>query len=108
MTNQPDAERRQHERFPQVFEVHARGLRSFHTMDAPSKEPKEFDCRIHNLSNGGVCVLSSRPLQPSTFVCCTFPVFESPVSIPTLMQVRWSVKRGQKSPSYMSGLQFVV
>ena len=108
MTDLKVGERRQHERFPQVLEVHARGLRSFQTADAHPKEPKEFDCRIHNLSNGGVCVLSSRPLQPSTFVCCNFPVFDSPVSIPTLMQVRWSVKRGQKSPSYISGLQFVV
>ena len=108
MTNLPDGERRLHERFPQVFEVHARGLRSGHAAVAEPKEPKEFDCRIHNLSNGGLCVLGSRPLQPSTFVCCNFPVFDSPISIPTLMQVRWSVKRGQKSPSYISGLQFVV
>ena len=108
MTNLSDGERRRHERFPQVFEVHARGLLSGLTAVAEPKGPKEFDCRIHNLSNGGVCVLSSRPLQPSTFVCCTFPVFDSPVSIPTLLQVRWSVKRGQKSPSYISGLQFVV
>ncbi len=108
MTNPSDLERRQHERFPQVLEVHARGLRSFQTAGAQPKDLKEFDCRIHNLSNGGVCILSSKPLQASTFVCCKFPVFDSPVSIPTLMQVRWSVKRGQKSPSYMSGLQFVV
>jgi hypothetical protein len=102
-------ERRQHERFPQVFEVHARSLRSGPNEVAEPKGPQqEFDCRIHNLSNGGVCVLSSRPLQASTFVCCNFPVFDSPVSIPTLMQVRWTVKRGQKSPSFISGLQFVV
>jgi len=104
----PDGERRQHERFPQVFEVHARSLRSGQSAVAEPKEPREFDCRLHNLSNGGVCILSSRPLSPSTFLCCNFPVFDSPVSIPTLMQVRWTVKRGQKSPSYMSGLQFVV
>jgi hypothetical protein len=108
VNNHSDVERRQHERFPQVLEVHARGLRSFQTPGAQPKELKEFDCRLYNLSNGGVCILSSKPLQASTFVCCNFPVFESPVSIPTLMQVRWSVKQGQKSPSYMSGLQFVV
>jgi len=42
------------------------------------------------------------------FVCCSFPVFEAAVSIPTLMQVRWSIKRGNKSPNYIIGLQFVV
>lgn len=110
----PDGERRQHERFPQVLEVHARSLRPGPAAAAEPKEPKgpkgpkEFDCRLHNLSNGGVCILSSSPLQTSTFVCCNFQVFDSPVSIPTLMQVRWTVKRGQKSPSYISGLQFVV
>ena len=108
MSYLPDGERRQHERFPQVFEVHARTLRSGQEAGPEPKGPKEFDCRIHNLSNGGVCVLSSAPLAASTFVCCNFPVFDSPVSIPTLMQVRWTVKRGQKSPNYISGLQFVV
>jgi hypothetical protein len=108
VSNLPDGERRQHERFPQLLEVRARNLRSGQTAGAEPKGPKEFGCRIHNLSNGGVCVLSARPLQSATFVCCNFPVFDSPVSIPTLMQVRWTVKRGQKSPSYMSGLQFVV
>ena len=100
-----DRERRQHERFPQLLEVHARSLISG---DATSSVPKEFDGRLHNLSNGGVCILSSCPLQAAMFVYCNFPVFDSPVSIPALMQVRWTSKRGQRSPSYVSGLQFVV
>jgi len=88
-----------------MFEVHARSLLSGQTAGA---QPKEFDGRIHNLSNGGVCILSSSPLQADTFVCCNFPVFEAPISIPALMHVRWTVKRGTKSASYISGLQFVV
>lgn len=105
MTDSSDRERRQHERFPQVLEVHARSLLSGHTAGAA---PKEFHGRIHNLSNGGVCILSSSPLQADTFVRCDLPAFDVPVSIPTLMQVRWTAKRGLKSPGYMSGLQFVV
>jgi hypothetical protein len=85
--------------------VHARSLLSTQTAGAL---PKEFDGRIHNLSNGGMCILSSCALQAAMFVCCSFPVSDAPVSIPALMQVRWSVKRGHKSPSYISGLQFVV
>jgi PilZ domain len=100
-----DQERRQHERFPQVVEVHARSLLS---VPADGAQPKEFSGRIHNLSNGGICILSSSPLQAAMFLCCSFPVPDAPVSIPVLMQVRWSVKRGNKSPSYISGLQFVV
>ena len=105
MSPTSDQERRQHERFPQLLDVHARSLLS---VQATGGLPKEFDGRIHNLSNGGVCILSSQPLQASTFVCCSFPVPDAPVSIPALMQVRWSVKRGHKSPSYISGLQFVM
>ncbi len=100
-----EQERRQHERFPQALEVHARSLRSHETAGAPAKE---FQGRIHNLSNGGVCILSSTPLEASMFLCCSFPATDAPVSLPVLMQVRWCVKRGQKSPSYISGLQFVV
>jgi PilZ domain len=100
-----DQERRQHERFPQAIEVHARSLLSAQAAGPPAKE---FEGRIHNLSNGGICILSSCALQPAQFLCCSFPVSDAPVAIPALMQVRWSVKRGQKSPTYISGLQFVV
>jgi len=101
-----DRERRRYERFPQVLDVHARCLLS---AQAPANGPqKEFDGRLHNLSNGGICILSSSPLQPSTFLCCSFPVFEAPVAVPALMQVKWTVKRGQKSPNYISGLEFVI
>jgi hypothetical protein len=100
-----DRERRQFARFPQVLDVHARCLLPANA--APGSAPKEFDGRIHNLSNGGVCILSSFPLQPSMFICCNFPISDAPVAVPTFMQVRWSVKQGQKSPNYISGLQFV-
>lgn len=105
VTQPSGQERRQHERFPQALEIHARSLV---TAPAPGAPPKEFDGRIQNLSNGGICILSSCPLQAAMFICCSFPVSDAPVSIPALMQVRWSVKRGQKAPTYISGLQFVV
>lgn len=101
----PDQERRQHERFPQVLDIHARCLMSVQT---GTDAPKEFDGRIQNLSNGGACILSSTALQPAMFVCCKFPVLDAPVSLPLLMQVRWTVKRGRKSPNYISGFQFVL
>jgi hypothetical protein len=98
-------ERRQHERFPQVLDVHAFCLLS--SDDANNDAPKEFEGRIQNLSNRGACILSSLPLPPAAFVCCNFPVFDAPVTVPTLMQVRWTVKRGQKAPNYVSGFEFV-
>ncbi|MGO9574006.1 MAG: PilZ domain-containing protein [Terriglobales bacterium] len=105
MTSPSDRERRQHERHPQVLKVHARSLLSG---QATSAQPTEFDGHIQNLSNGGACILSSYPLHADTFLCCDLPVFDAPVSIPTLMLVRWTAKRGNKSAGYISGLQFVV
>jgi len=84
--------------------VHARCLLPAGTTTGA---PKEFNGRIQNLSNGGACILSSVPLPPSGFVCCNFPVLDAPVSVPALMQVRWTAKRGPKSPNYMSGFQFI-
>lgn len=104
MTQPSDQERRQHERFPQLLDVHVQGLLSSQTTGSV---PKEFDGRIHNLSNGGVCIISSSPLQADTFVRCSLHAVDSPVSIPTFMQVRWTAKHRQKPPSYISGLQFV-
>jgi hypothetical protein len=97
-------ERRRYERFPQFMEVHARCLQSGLPMSDP---PREFDGRIQNLSNGGACILCSCSLQPQTLVFCNFPVGDPPVSVLTLLQVRWTAKRGQKPPNYLSGLQFV-
>lgn len=88
-----------------MLDVHARCLLS---VQAGSDGAKEFDGRIQNLSNGGACILSSSPLEPAMFVCCSFPVVDAPVSLPLLMQVRWTVKRGRKSPTYISGFQFVL
>ncbi len=102
----PEQERRQHERFPQVFDVHTRCLLS---VQSKSEPPQEFDGRIQNLSNGGACILSSIPLEPEAFVCCSLPVVDDQVSVPLLMQVRWTVKRGgRKAPNYLSGFQFVL
>lgn len=96
-------ERRQHERFPQILDVHARCLIS----GTATTLPKEFDGRIQNLSKGGACILSSTPLPPSVFVSCDFPVNDTAVTVPTLMQVRWTAKRGRKAPNYISGFEFV-
>ena len=103
-------ERRQHERFPQVLDVCNRCLimGPVNSGHATPNLPQEFDGRIQNLSNGGACILSSFPLPPAVFICCNFPVSDAPVSVPILMQVRWTAKRGLTPPNYISGFQFVL
>jgi len=51
--------------------------------------------------------MSSQPLPVATFVCCEIAMPDIPVSIPALMQVRWTAKRGKESHRYMNGLRFV-
>jgi hypothetical protein len=102
----PDRERRQHERFPQVFDVHGRCLLSVQSASNET-EAKEFDGRIQNLSNGGACILSASPLLLDAFVCCSLPVADDQVSVPLLMQVRWTLRRGRKNPNYITGFKFV-
>lgn len=108
MTTSSRRERRQHERFPQVLDVHARCLLSVQATSQTTNLPSEFEGRIQNLSKGGACILSSTQLPPAAFVCCDFPLFDAPVSVPTLMQVRWTAKRGRKPPNFISGFEFVV
>lgn len=103
--NLAERERRQYPRFPQVLEVHARSLSSIpHGLTL-----SEMDCqgRIQNVSDGGMCLLSPQPLPAATFVLCAISLPDTPVAIPTLMQVRWTSRRGHKSVNFISGLRFV-
>jgi hypothetical protein len=99
-----ERERRQHGRFPQVLEVHARSLPPIRN---GYSSPREIHGRIQNLSRGGICIVSSLPLPTAAFVSCEIAMPDTPVSIPTLMQVRWSAKRGNKGQQYINGLRFI-
>jgi PilZ domain len=68
---------------------------------------KEIPGRIQNVSQGGLCFLSTQPLAVSAFVVCAIAMADIPVSIPALMQVRWTVKRGKEAHHYIHGLRFV-
>ena len=104
MRHTTERERRLYQRFPQVLEVRARSLPPVQTPLIPSRE---FDGRIQNVSKGGACILSSLPLPAASFVHCDISVPDLPITIPALMQVRWSAKRGHKNVSYLSGLSFI-
>ena len=63
--------------------------------------------RVHNVSQGGICFISTEPIPQSSLVRCDIGVSESPVSIPTLMQVRWIQKQRLQADTYLTGLQFL-
>jgi len=99
-----ERDRRQHTRFPHVLEVQARTLPP---VQAGYPASKEVPGRIQNVSEGGVCIVSALPLPVATFVCCEIAMPDVPVSTPTLMQVRWTAKQGNKAAHYVNGLRFV-
>jgi len=99
-----ERERREHARFPQALEVCARSMPPVHATYPGSKEIRG---RIQNLSQGGICIMSSQPLAVATFVFCEIAVPDVPVSIPALMQVRWTAKRGRETQQYIYGLRFI-
>lgn len=68
---------------------------------------KEFSGRIQNVSEGGICLMTSTPLPVASFICCRIAMFEVPSAIPTLLQVRWTANSGGKNPRYLSGFRFV-
>jgi hypothetical protein len=47
-------------------------------------------------------------MAQSCLVRCEIGVSEIPVSIPTLMQVRWTRKQSLQADTYVTGLQFVL
>ncbi len=63
--------------------------------------------KTENISTGGMCVRTKRPLKSSNLVRCELRLPGVPARIPFLAQVRWSKKRSGAN-SYQAGLQFVV
>jgi hypothetical protein len=64
--------------------------------------------RIHNISEGGVCLITSRPIEKFSLLRCEIAIGDVPLSISTLMQVRWTKKQNIHPESYLSGLEFLL
>ena len=68
--------------------------------------PTEINGITRNLSTGGVGLLCEAPLPANVVVRCDFIFPGSPMSIPTLLQVRWS-DQVKTDGSYRLGLKFL-
>jgi hypothetical protein len=100
-----ERDRRQSPRFPELLELQARQVQSF---GAEIDKNKAVVGRVQNVSKGGVCLISSHPMVQSCLMRCEIGVSEIAVSIPTLMQVRWTRKQSLQDDTYISGLQFLL
>ncbi|HLV88392.1 MAG TPA: PilZ domain-containing protein [Candidatus Sulfotelmatobacter sp.] len=97
-------DRRQHPRFPELFELRVREIQP---LRSGAKSSKTVSGRVHNVSRGGICFISTEPVPQSSLVRCDITISEPPVSIPTLMQVRWIQKQRLQPDTYLAGLQFL-
>lgn len=96
-------ERRRFARYSLVSKLKGRDL-----LFRPSKEGQRVvQGRIRNISAGGLCLLTNRPAKESHVLRCELPLPGIPVSIPTLMQVRWT-RQAPGKLRYLIGLQFLV
>ncbi len=79
-----------------------------HSLDSEMERGGVVVGRVQNVSQGGLCVMSPHPMRPSSLVRCDIGLSESPITIPTLMEVRWTQKQKLQAESYLSGLQFLL
>ena len=98
-------DRRRHFRFPQNLSVHITPLP--HLGPAKSKS-KAIEGRIHNISDGGMCVSTPRPLPKPTLLRCEIAICDSSIRFATLMQVRWIERQKLPLDRFLSGLAFLL
>ncbi len=96
--------KRLHARFPIATQLE---LKQLSAADKPGLSGGVLRGKTENISTGGVCVRTKRPLKSSNLVRCELRLPGVPAGIPFLAQVRWSKKRSGANP-YQAGLQFVV
>ena len=59
------------------------------------------------MSANGICILTEHPLEVSGVVRCEIVLVDTPVVIPTFLEVRWTHKQKLQQPSYLSGLEYL-
>ncbi len=72
-----------------------------------SKRSQVVEGHIQNIGTGGVCVLTSQPLEVSQLLWGEITLPGTPAGIPTLLQVRWLLKNPHGVP-HRAGLRFVL
>lgn len=97
------SERRREARFPHSFEVMVRQLPQLGAADLP--ETSTVPGRVQNISQGGVCLVTTSPIEASAVLRCEIAINDVPLRVPTLMRVRWTQKYNANPESFISGLE---
>jgi hypothetical protein len=101
-----ERERRRWTRFPQILDIHLWAL-----PPVSSRTPKkngDVVGRIQNISKTGICIVTEQPLEKSAVVRCELTLFDVPVVVPTILEVRWTRKQKVQQARYLSGLEYLI
>jgi hypothetical protein len=100
------SDRRRVPRFPEGLDITIQALPELGPYRG--SEDVTLHGRIHNISEGGVCLVTSRPIAASSLLRCEITIGDLPLRIATLMQVRWTQKQDLETEAYLSGLDFLI
>ncbi|MGA9243359.1 MAG: PilZ domain-containing protein [Silvibacterium sp.] len=100
------SDRRHDPRFPQSLELTVQPLPELGS-SRKLKTPA-IRGRIQNISAGGVCLITGRPIEKFSVLRCEITMGDVPLKIATLMQVRWTKKQNMQPEGYLSGLEFLL
>ena len=77
----------------------------FSTIKGTKKNGKPVQAQVLDISQGGACLRGDHRLKDDDVVRCDLSLPGIPVSLPTLMRVRWTRKLQE---GYMIGMQFLI
>jgi PilZ domain len=104
VTTGPKGDRRRQARFPQNLKVSVTPLPEI----GAKRSRSTISGSIHNISQGGLCVITPRPLDQSSLLRCEIAIGEAPVKISTLVEVVWTEKQKLHPQKFLSGLLFLL
>ena len=103
MATENPSDRRQYPRYPLENEFIGREL----SLLGVTEDNKHLiQAHVEDISEGGICVQTSKPLTLTNPVQCKIPLAKIPVAVPVIMRVQWS-HQVSTGLTYRSGLQFL-
>lgn len=105
MRTVPKRDRRRQARYPQNLGV---SITMLPDAGAKTTRGSALSGKVHNMSQGGLCVITPRALEKSSVLRCAIAIGEAPIKISTLAQVRWTEKHKFLPEKFVSGLSFLL
>ena len=99
------AERRRHVRLPVRSEIVGQELP---LLGLAGENETAIHGQVEDMSRGGLCIETGRPLRVSFPVRCELPFPGCRVPVPIVVKVQWSRELSPGSSRYRSGLQFLL